>query len=67
MIDTIFPEKMKSARARKGLTLEQLATLTGLTASFLSDIESGRRIGSIRSLVKISKALGLSLDDIYGV
>jgi len=67
MIDKVFPRKMKEARLEKDLSVEQLAELTGRTTAYLFDIESGRRIGSIDTLVSIAKALGLSLDDIYGL
>ena len=65
MMDKVFPEKMKQARTKQNLTIEALAELTNLSASYLFDIESGRRVGTIKSLVTIAKALGLSLDDIY--
>lgn len=67
MIDTVFSDKMKAARSRNNWTLEQLSEKTELTAAYLFDIESGRRTGSIKSLVKIAKALGLSLDEIYNI
>lgn len=67
MIDKVFPEKMKSARLAQELSFDDLAIKTKLTAKYLRDIESGRRIGSILSLVSIAKNLGLSLDDIYGL
>lgn len=65
MLDKIFPKKMKEARNKQNLTIEALAESTKLTTAYLYDIESGRKRGSIISLVTIAKALGLSLDDIY--
>jgi len=38
-----FGNKLKSARKNKRVTLKELSKITGLSASFLSDIEQGRR------------------------
>lgn len=50
-------ENIRNARKAKGLTLKGVCLLTGLSISFLSDIERGRTSPSLRSLIKIAECL----------
>lgn len=52
-------EKIKTERLRQNLKQRELAKLANISGSFLSDIESGRTTPSVKSLQKISKALGV--------
>ena len=56
--------KVKVWRGHRGLSARELAEKTGLSASYISEIESGRKEGSISALKKIAAALGLDLDDL---
>ena len=49
-------------RERNGLTLRELAERTGLAASYLSEIERGRKAGSAAALARIADALGTTVD-----
>jgi DNA-binding XRE family transcriptional regulator len=51
-------------REYRGLTLKQLADLAGVSAPFVSQIESGQRKGSLETMRKIAAALKVSLDDL---
>ncbi|MFH1084316.1 MAG: helix-turn-helix transcriptional regulator [Chloroflexota bacterium] len=51
-------------REHRGLTQRRLAEETGISAAYLSQIESGRRQGSAEVLAALAKQLGLSLDGI---
>ncbi len=51
-------QRLRAARDHRGLTLAQLASLTGLTKAHLSRLESGERQASIGALVGLSAALG---------
>lgn len=51
-------------RQYRGLTLDQLAAKTGLAANYLSQIETGKRVGTVDKLKAIAEALNLTLDDI---
>jgi hypothetical protein len=53
-------------REHRGLTLEQLGVKAGLSIGYLSEIESGKKPGSIKALRVIARALKLDLDDITG-
>ncbi len=57
-------DKVRIARARKKLTLRQLGSITGNTASYLSDVENDRRVPSEAVLRSIADALGLDFDEL---
>ncbi|MFD1205606.1 helix-turn-helix domain-containing protein [Sporosarcina contaminans] len=54
--------KIKSLRQERNLTLKELSEQTGLSLSFLSQIERGASSLSITSLKKISDALGIHIN-----
>jgi transcriptional regulator with XRE-family HTH domain len=58
---TNFGEKIRIERRSKSLSLKQLSQKTGLSISFLSEVERGISQPSIASLKKIAQALGVSL------
>jgi DNA-binding XRE family transcriptional regulator len=51
-------------REHRRLTQQQLAEAVGISVPYLSQIESGKRKGTVEVLSAIAKALGLSLDDV---
>ncbi|OWT66384.1 helix-turn-helix domain-containing protein [Candidimonas nitroreducens] len=57
---------LKILRIENGLTLEQLAQQTGLTRSYLSKVERYLSTPSIESALAIAKALGVSVDQLFG-
>jgi DNA-binding XRE family transcriptional regulator len=52
---------MKELRLKQGLSHDTLAQKSGLTRQSIGMIESGKRIPSIASCLKIAKGLGVSL------
>lgn len=48
----------------RGLTARQLAEASGLSAPYISEIESGKKDGSISAMKKIAEALMVDLDDL---
>jgi transcriptional regulator with XRE-family HTH domain len=55
-------QALKKARTNKGQSLRELAKVTGLSHSFISDIEHGLSKPSIDNLVKLSVALDVKPD-----
>jgi len=51
-------------REYRELTQKQLAEAAGTSIPYLSQIESGKRQGSAKTLAAIARALDLALDDI---
>lgn len=56
---------LRKARLEKGYTLAQLAEKTGLSASFLSNVERNINSPAVNSLRRILDALGLSMADLF--
>ncbi len=51
-------------REYRGLTQQMLADTTGLSKTTISEIETGRKDGSIKSMSAIAEALGVDVDDL---
>lgn len=65
-MDLNIGRKLKKFRIKKKYTLRQLSELSGISVSFISDIENGRRNPSIDTLNSIAKALNVSVDRLLG-
>jgi transcriptional regulator with XRE-family HTH domain len=57
--------KLKEIRRGQGVTLQQIADQTGLSKSFVSQIETGTANPSIGSLKKITDVLGVPLGALF--
>ena len=55
---------IQTIRNQKGLTQRQLAEKTGLDEGYISVIECGKRMPSLKSLISILNALETSADSI---
>jgi DNA-binding Xre family transcriptional regulator len=51
-------------REHRGLSLRGLAEKAGISAAMLSEIENGKKEGSVRTLAGLARALGVDLDDL---
>ena len=51
-------------REHRGLSVKALAELAGVAPAYLSQIETGKREGTVTTLGKIAKALGVTIDDL---
>lgn len=58
---------IKVWREYRQLTQRQLAEAVGMSAPYLSQIETGKRTGTTEVLTAIAKVLKVSLDDIVMV
>jgi transcriptional regulator with XRE-family HTH domain len=59
--------RLRLARAAKGLTQEQLATATKLQPSAIAHFEAGRRSPSAKSLRRLAVGLDMSIDWLLGL
>jgi len=57
-LKTLGPQ-IKELRTDRGLTLQALANQSGLSKSFLSEIENGKRLPRLETINKIAKAMKL--------
>ena len=53
--------KVRELRQKKNYTLQDLVTKTGLSKSVLTEIESGKVIPPVATLIKLTKALGVGM------
>ena len=60
IIDGASP--IRAFRDHHGLTLRELSARSGVAASYLSEIEQGRKPGSIRALTRVSESFGITVD-----
>jgi transcriptional regulator with XRE-family HTH domain len=58
-------ERIRAERVRLGLSARALARNVGVSASLISQIETGRSRPSVSTLYAITKALGISLEDVF--
>jgi DNA-binding XRE family transcriptional regulator len=56
--------KIRVWREHRGLSSRELAEQAGIAAPFLSQIEAGKRQGTVETLKALAKALGLTIDDL---
>lgn len=54
--------RIKEQRIMKKISQEKLAELVDVTPSYISNIESGNRIGSLSTMMEIARVLDSSLD-----
>jgi len=57
-------QRIRDARQRRDMTLEQLASEAGLTRSFLSRVENFRATPSLPALVQIARSLGVTVAEL---
>jgi len=59
-------EKIKGLREKKGLSLKDLADLTGFSTALLSQMENHLVSPSLGTIIKLAKALGVRVGDFLG-
>jgi len=62
-IKIIFGLKLKQARTEKRLSLAKLSESSGLSISYLNEIEKGKKYPKPDKIQSISIALGLNFDE----
>ncbi|BCY14832.1 helix-turn-helix domain-containing protein [Actinoplanes sp. L3-i22] len=65
LLDGIGP-RLRRIRQDRGLTLDDLATATGLSVSTLSRLESGKRRPTLDLLIPLARTHRLALDHLIG-
>lgn len=58
-------KKIQELRLKKGLKQEQLANLVGISRKSLSHYETGRVIPPLPIAIKIAKALGTTVEELF--
>jgi transcriptional regulator with XRE-family HTH domain len=55
---------VRAWREYRGLTLAALAKESGIVPSYVSEIEHGKKRGSVRALAALAKALRVDIEDL---
>lgn len=58
--------RLAEIRRARGLTMVELARQSGVTQQAISLIESGQRDSNANTLYRLSRALGVTMDELYG-
>lgn len=66
MVDRILAGEnaVRVWREHRGMTVAALAEKAGITQPYLSQIETGRREGTLQTMKKVAEALKIGLDDL---
>jgi len=64
-LDDVIGKNIRKERLSRKLTRDDLAVIVDLTASHLGLIERGERGATNVTLVRISKAFGISIDSLF--
>ncbi len=60
-----FGEKLRTLRKRLGLTMVELAPQLGFTSqSYISELETGKKIPSLELAIKISRFFNVPVDQL---
>lgn len=60
-----FGQTIRKLRLSKGISQENFANICGLHRTYISDVELGKRNISLENIEKMSRALGISLPDLF--
>jgi DNA-binding XRE family transcriptional regulator len=68
MVDRILDGEnlIRVWREHRGLTVKSLAEKAGIAPAYLSQIETGKRDGTVSTIKKLAAALGVTVDDLVG-
>lgn len=61
----ILRENIKKYRTAQNLTQEKLSELAGVSSDYLSEIERGKKIPSLKRIILIAKALNMKVFELF--
>jgi len=64
-VQTQFGKRLRDLRLARGLSQEELAFRSGVHRTYLGGIERGKRNPSLKNVVAIAKALGITLSELF--
>lgn len=62
MTNRLFGRRLREQRKAKGLTIDQLAEMIGISTNYLGDVERGHKLPSMKTTIRIINALDISAD-----
>lgn len=67
LINIIFGMKVRQARMAKGLSLTELARKAGMSASYVTEIEKGRKYPKVDKIYRMAQVLDAEYDDLVSI
>ena len=61
----LIGKRIQEVRKQQEMTQAELAALTDMSDSYISYIETAKKQASLESLVRISNALGITVDELH--
>ncbi len=61
----IIQENIKKFRKQQNLTQEKLSELCGISTDYLSEIERGKKVPSLKRLIKIAETLNVPMSKFF--
>lgn len=58
-------KRLRAARANQGRVIEEIATATGLSRAYISQVETGKASPSLLTLQKLSNALNIPISSLF--
>ena len=66
-IHVVFGLKLRQARVKQGLSVTELAQRSGLSASYITEIEKGRKYPKADKILRLARALGYDYDQLVSL
>jgi transcriptional regulator with XRE-family HTH domain len=63
----VFGKRLREMREARGETLRSLADASGLTHPYIAEIESGRKVPSLTTMIRLALALHCNVADLVDV
>ncbi len=63
----IFGMKLRNYRKEKGLGLKELAAVSGLSASYINEIEKGKKYPKAEKIMLLAEGLGVEYNDLVSI
>lgn len=63
----IFGMKLRNFRQERGYGLKELAALTGLSVSYINEIEKGKKYPKAEKIMMLADGLGVDYDDLVSI
>ena len=64
-LSVLLGERIKNLRKTKNISQEALAHECGLQSAYIGQLERGEKNATIKSIDKVAKALGLTLEEVF--
>ena len=64
-MNIIIISKLKTVRNEKGITIRELAELTGMSKTYISDIENNHKIPTLYTLCLLAATLDVRPEKLY--